>query len=106
LAFTSGARRKIAIACLCKSDANRDEQMLLDILSLYQRDRHVEAMTLLRSITSAAAAAEAREGAEEFSRLLLASGHWLAPPSLGATQDMEMIFGDEVELSGVRVTLS
>jgi hypothetical protein len=106
LAIFSGAQRKISIACLCSGETNRDEQMLLDILSLYQRGRNVEAMLLLRSIVSAPAAAQAHESGEEFSRLLLASGHWLEPPSPAATQDMEMIFGDEVGLSGVRVTLN
>jgi hypothetical protein len=106
LAVTSGAQRKISIACMCNHEINRDEQTLLDILALYQRDKHVEAMMLLRSIVSAPAAAEAREAGEEFSRLLVASGHWLAPPSLASTQDMELIFGDEVALSGVRVTLN
>ena len=106
LAISSGAQRKISIGCLCSGETNRDEQMLLDILSLYQRGRNVEAMLLLRSIVSAPAAAQARESGEEFCRLLLASGHWLEPPSPAATQDMEMIFGDEVGLSGVRVTLN
>jgi hypothetical protein len=99
-AVTSGAQRKIAIACMCNNETNRDEQALLDILSLYQRDRSVEAMVLLRSMVSPPAAAQARESGEEFSRLLMASGHWLAPPSPAATQDMEMIFRDEVSLSG------
>ena len=106
LAVTSAAQRKISIACLCNRETNRDEQMLLDILSLYQRNRNVEAMMLLRSIVSASGAVQARESGEEFSRLLLASGHWLEPPSPAATQDIEMIFGDEVGLSGVRVTLN
>ncbi len=106
LAITSGAQRKISISCMCNDQINRDEQALIDILSLYQRDRNVEAMMLLRSIVTAQAATQARESGEEFSQLLLASGHWLAPPSLTATQDMELIFGDEVALSGARITLN
>ncbi len=101
MAVTSGAQRKISIACMCAGEPNRDEQTLLDILSLYQRDRNVEAMILLRSIVSAPAAAEARESGEEFSRLLIASGHWLAPPSPAATRDIELVFGDEASLAGV-----
>ena len=106
MAVTSGAQRKISISCMCNEEINRDEQVLMDILSLYQRDRHVEAMMLLRSIVTAQAAISSREYGEEFSRLLHASNHWLAPPSPAGTQDMELVFGDEVELSGVRVTLN
>jgi hypothetical protein len=86
---------------MCNTEINRDEQILLDILSLYQRDRNVDAMILLRSIASTKAAVQARRSGEEFSRLLIASGFWLAPPSAAATQDMELIFGDEIGLSGV-----
>jgi hypothetical protein len=100
-AVTSGAQRTISISCMCNSEINRDELALLNILSLYQRDRNLEAMVLLRSLVSAPAAAQVRQSGEEFSRILLASGHWLAPPSPAATQDMEMIFGDEVAVSAV-----
>jgi hypothetical protein len=97
----TGAQRKISISCMCNPETNRDEQTLLDILSLYQRGQNRKAMLLLRSIASAPVAAHAGQSAEEFSRLLFASGHWLSPPSTAATQDMEIIFGDTVGLSGV-----
>jgi hypothetical protein len=100
MAVTSGAQRRISISCMCNHEINHDEQVLLDTLSLYQRGRNIEAMILLRSMVSPSAAVVARESGEEFSRLLIASGHWLAPPSPATIQDMEMPFGDEVSLSG------
>jgi hypothetical protein len=101
MATLSGAQRKLSISCMCNPEINQDEQVLLDILSLYQRGQSRDAMLLLRSIASAPMAEQAAGNAEEFCRILVASGYWLSPPSPAATQDLEIVFGDEVRRSGV-----
>jgi len=73
-AIGHGTLGKLTIASVCEPRIGPDERLLLDVLALYQDERNLEAMMLLRSILPPLAALAARDSAERLATILGASG--------------------------------
>src|SRR5260221_2505527 len=52
-ALGHGARRLLAVDCVCRPQVSEDERRLLDILALHQAGRSLEARLLPRSLATA-----------------------------------------------------
>ncbi len=80
-----GATRTLAIDCVCHPGVSGDERRLLEVLALYQQAREFEALLLLRSILTPAAAIAAGANAAQLASLLAAAGCMLrlAPSHTG-----------------------
>ena len=63
-ALSRGARRPLAILCLCRADVSADERVLLDTFAMLQQDEAAEAMAGLCGLLSDQAAAVALRSAE------------------------------------------
>jgi hypothetical protein len=86
-----GTSRRLRIACICDRGILPDERLLLDIISMYQYGRNVEAMFQLRSILGPRAALAARDSAARLASVLIASGHLLAPPGAPPVQHRALV---------------
>jgi hypothetical protein len=65
--------------------------MLSDVVALYQQDRDLEAMLLLRSVLAPDAALAVRETAKRLAAVLAESGHFLALPVDAPVRHMGLI---------------
>ena len=81
-ALGHGARRLLAVDCVCRPQVSADERCLLDILALHQAGRSLEAVLLLRSLATPAAALAAGDSAARLGAALATAGRFLSPRAL------------------------
>ena len=81
-----GARRLLAVDCVCRAEVSEDERRLLDVLALAQAGRSLEAVLLLRSLITPPAALAAGDSAARLGSALAAAGRTLSPRSLPTTR--------------------
>jgi len=85
-ALGQGARRLLAVDCVCRPQVSEDERRLLDILALYQAGRSLEAVLLLRSLATPQAALAAGDSATRLGSALAAAGRLMSPRMLPTTR--------------------
>jgi len=81
-----GARRLLAVDCVCRPEVSEDERRLLDVLALAQAGRSLEAVLLLRSLITPPAALAAGDSASRLGQALAAAGRTLSPRTLQTTR--------------------
>ena len=81
-----GARRLLAVDCVCRAEVSEDERRLLDVLALAQAGRSLEAVLLLRSLITPPAALAAGDSATRLGAALAAAGRTLSPRPLPTTR--------------------
>jgi len=74
-----GARRVLDVNCVCHPRVSGDEQSLLDACALRQAGRWQDALALLGTLTTPAAAAACNDSAARLMAVLNAAGHMLQP---------------------------
>lgn len=80
-AVGAGAHRKLTIACVCEPGTGADERLLLDVVALCQRHRRLQALTLLRTVLTPQATAQALDCAIALAAVLTTAGTWMDPPA-------------------------
>ena len=80
LLLVHGATRELEVLCVCQTEVAADERALLDVLSLAQAERPLDAFLALRSILPAQDAGAALHSAEELGALLAQAGRFLPAP--------------------------
>ena len=80
LTLVHGTMRELEVLCVCQTEVAADERALLDVLSLAQAKRSLDAFSILRSILPAQDAGEALHSAEEIGVLLAEAGRFLPAP--------------------------
>ncbi len=88
VALSQGAKRRIAIHCVCHPHVEPDERALLDVLSLAQESRTLEALLLLRGIVHDTEAAAVLRSAQGLGTELALADHFLQAPG-GAASPFE-----------------
>lgn len=78
-ALAVGARRTLAINCICFDAVSDDERLLLDVLVLHAHDAHDDAHDLLSRLVTSRAARIAGNAATRLVIELAAAGHELVP---------------------------
>ena len=85
-AIGHGARRLLAVDCVCRAEVSEDERRLLDVLALAQAGRSLEAVLLLRTLITPPAALAAGDSAARLGSALAAAGRKLSPRALATTR--------------------
>ena len=65
---------------MCRTEVVADERMLLDVVSLAQAKRFLEALLILRTVLPAEGASAALHSAEEIGAALAQAGRFLPTP--------------------------
>lgn len=80
LALVHGTTRELEVLCVCRTEVAADERALLEVLSLAQAGRSLDALLALRSILPAQDAGAALHSAEEVGAILAQAGRFLPAP--------------------------
>ncbi len=72
--------RELEVLCVCQTEVADDERALLDVLSLAQAKRSLEAFLILRSVLPSASAGAALHDAEEIGAALAQADRVLPAP--------------------------
>ena len=80
LTLVQGTTRELEVLCVCQTEVAADERALLDVLSLAQARRSLDALLALQSILPAQDAGAALHSAEEIGVLLAQAGRFLPAP--------------------------
>jgi hypothetical protein len=73
--------RPLTIECVCCKQVSEDERRLVDCVALLQAGRHMEALTVLRTILPSQAAPDGMELATRLAAILEDAGQILQPPA-------------------------
>ena len=79
-ALVHGATRELEVLCVCRTGVVADERTLLDVMSLAQAKRSLEALLVLRTVLPAEGAGAALHSAEEVGAALAQAGRFLPAP--------------------------
>lgn len=85
-ALGHGARRLLAVDCVCRPQVSEDERRLLDVLALHRAGRSLEAVLLLRSLATPDAVLAAGDSAARLGAALAAAGRFLSPRALATAR--------------------
>lgn len=80
ITLVHGTTRELGVLCVCQTEVVADERALLDVLSLVQAKRSLEAFLVLRSVLPAEGAGAALHSAEEIGAILAQAGRLLPVP--------------------------
>ena len=80
LSLVHGATRQLEALCVCQTEVAADEHALLDVVSLAQAKRSLEALLVLRTILRTEDAGAALHSAQELGAALAQAGHFLSAP--------------------------
>ena len=75
-----GTTRDLEVLCVCRTEVVADERVLLDVVSLAQAKRSLEALLVLRTILPAEGASAALHSAEEIGAALAQADRFLPAP--------------------------
>ena len=79
-ALMHGTTRELEVLCVCRTEVVADERALLDVVSLAQVKRTLEALLVLRTVLPAEGASAALHSAEEIGAALAQAGRFLPAP--------------------------
>ncbi len=79
-ALVHGTTRELEVLCVCQTEVVADERVLLDVMSLAQAKRSLEALLVLRTVLPAESVGAALHNAEEVGAALAQADRFLPAP--------------------------